>query len=163
MMFGKKKKDNYDKIVVSHLVFLTKDQRYALVYGDVVESLGVLTQYKIMGGKYDVKHDEVICKYVIGIELDDDFVEVFPSHYKINLPYETKSIKNMNTELGFKDYHEESQDLDITALLDRKDGGKGELFFEAIYTSKKEKKQGFHKIQIADIKSFNTSMAFTTF
>lgn len=147
------KKNNYDKIVLNHLVFLSKEQRYALYEYQTVENIGVLTQYKIIKGKYSVQHDEVICKYVITTDICNDFVEVLPTYYKINLPLVGDELKKDST----------ADCVDLMDILDRKDGGLGCLNFNAIYTSVNNNTQGFHKVTIKDISDFKKSLAFTIF
>lgn len=152
-MSWNKKKKNIDKIVVNHMVFLTREQRYKLYEFEEVEATGLLTQYRIIRGKYGVKHDEVITKYIITTDVKENFVEVFPTHYQINLPLgEMKSGDGSATSV-----------VDLADIVDRKDGGIASICFDAIYTSDDINLQGFHKIVIKDIKEFTKSLSFVDF
>lgn len=148
-----KKSTPYDKIVLNHLVLLTKKQRYKLYDLEPVEAVGLLTQYRIIDGKYGVKHDEVIVKYVITTNVAENYVEAFPAHYQINLPLDDFDI----------DYGADASSVDLIDIVDRKDGGVASITFDAIYTCPNMQIQGFHKVVIKDIKEMNKTLAFTDF
>lgn len=153
-MFTSKVKDSYDKIVLNHLVFLNSKQRQKLYDGGSVDCVGLLTQYKIIKGLYPVKHQEVVCQYQLTSTVTEvkKYIECFPSYYKFNLP----SFVSEEKTISGKTY-------DIHDILDKKQGGKESLFFEAMYTDQERKIQGFHKMEIRDIKYFNKSLTFLKF
>ena len=148
MFLGKKPKPVYDKIVLNHVIFLTEEQRYSLYEYDDVITTGFLIQYRIKKGKYDVKHDEIICQYVISTYQEEEIVQVFPNHYKINLPVNESHLPANNTTVDSHD------------IINKKDGGRESIFFEAIYTDVEKRMQGYHKVEIKDMKMFTKSLSF---
>jgi len=150
MFFKNKVKAKYNKMVINHQIFLTKEQRQSVFYGETVRVIGILTQYKIINGKYPIKHNEVFCNYVIETKADaHECIECLPTEYRINLPpYDGNGDNPMY------------ENIDLLDILDKKQGGRESLFFEAMYTDTKTKIQGFHKIEIRDIKFFDKSINF---
>lgn len=152
-MFPKRKKAKqiYNKIVVNHQIFLTSKQRNDLYMCHPLDVVGLLTQYKIEEGKYPIKHQEVICRYHLLAKTEvEEYVECFPTFYRINLPAITDDADLFAGSA-----------IDLRDMLDKKQGGKEGLFFEAMYTDKAKNLQGFHKIEIRDFKHFQKSMCFT--
>lgn len=151
-MFPKRKKtkQTYNKIVINHQIFLTSKQRQQLYMCEPVEVIGLLTQYKIENGKYPIKHQEVISKYHLVAKTEiEEYVECLPTFYRLNLPA-ISDDEDLFTGTA----------IDIRDIIDKKQGGKESLFFEAMYTDKIKKIQGFHKIEIRDIKHFQKSLCF---
>lgn len=148
MFIGKTPKKSYDKIVLNHVIFMTEDQRYAISEYEDVETTGVLTQYEIKNGKYNVKHAEIICKYIVSPQHEKEIIQVLPSYYKINLPIEEGEFPITNKTVNVHD------------IVNKKDGGREHIFFEAIYTDEEKKIQGYHKVEIKDIKVFMNSISF---
>jgi hypothetical protein len=153
MFFNNKVKTKYNKIVVNHQVFLTPNQRNNVYYGETVKVVGILTQYKVVDGLYPIKHNEVFCNYSICSKTDTlEFIECLPAEYRINLPAYDSEGKST-----------QYPDIDLVDILDKKQGGRESIFFEAMYTDSKKKIQGFHKIEIRDIKYFEKSLNFIKF
>jgi len=75
-------------LAVSHLIFLTKEQRYKLHEGETVDTTGVSVPVWFWGGNTSEPAMEVFCKYHITNQKTDNTICLMNGGYEINIPQE---------------------------------------------------------------------------
>jgi hypothetical protein len=73
-------------LAISHNIYLSHEERYSLVKGKIVETVGVSVPVWFLKGTTSEPAVEVFCKYVLTNTKDDYPVTAFAKGYKINLP-----------------------------------------------------------------------------
>jgi len=101
-------KDSKPLLTISHYIYLTKEQRYQIFNGEILEVVGVSVPVWFMGGNTSEPGKEVFSKYIISKNLDTFGLSIFEEGYRINLG---------NMQHG----------IDVRRLLDFKDKGAQEL------------------------------------
>jgi hypothetical protein len=162
---GKKKKNKKLLLVVSHNLFLTKDERYTLANGKVIQTIGVsLPVWFEKGGKTTEPAEEIFCKYTVTNPINPGalvLVQRSKEGYLICLPQIPEDYKAV--KLSDEAYREMTQEqLDCwyeqhaeppngRNLLDIKDGGAEYLRFEQ-HNAQKLQGHYCHIIHTVEIK-----------
>lgn len=102
-------------LLISHYLYLTKEERYSVAAGNTVEVIGVNIPVWFSSGKTDEPAEEVFCKYILSNSKDDFSIREFDEGFEINLPQ--INMKNTKKPLS-------------QSLLDVRDGGCEEIFFK---------------------------------
>jgi len=147
------KKKEQKKLAMSHMIFLTEEQRYDLFNGVKIEAVGILTQIDFVKNYKNHINQEVFCKYFIDCEPENPAIRAYAEHYEIHIPmeYDAESFfaaKNFDV-------------VYIHDILNKKDGGKEMIFFEKAFKNSKNNLDSYHKVEIKDIKFFDESMMFS--
>jgi hypothetical protein len=132
-------------LTVSHNIFLSKEQRYALSEpGQVVEVVGVSVPVWFLSGKTSEPAKEVFSLYKLVISDDNKAISKHKHGYLINLPRSLQSIS-----------------IPIAQILkDSEDGGRGTLQYKEYSNSKRNGKKFnvVHTIEIYDDKDLLDSI-----
>lgn len=102
-------------LLISHYLYLTRDQRYSLFNGEKLEIIGVNIPVWFYGGRTDEPAEEIFCKYILSNDENDFSIREHDEGFEINLPQ--VNMKNTKKALS-------------QSLLDVKDGGCEEIFFK---------------------------------
>jgi len=113
-------------LIVSHNIFLTREQSYKLVDGNALEVVGVNVPVWIYKNKISEPAVEVFSKYKIGTEANKLSIKEKGKIYEINIPKSQTS-----TPEGI---------VSLRDLLDIKDRGGEWLAFKQYHTVKQGKK-----------------------
>lgn len=135
-------------LTISHYIYLTKEQRYALNDGDEVEVVGICVPVWFDKGTTSEPAHEIFCKYKLtnpktGVNIkqsEDGFVLVLPSEDTESFAEEEKN-NSLKIKLGASE-----------SLLDFKDGGRECSEFR-LYQKLLINKNLYHLIHFIDIKS----------
>lgn len=100
--------NKYPKILsISHYIYLTREQRYAVFSEEQVETVGVSVPVWFKGGNTSEPAKEVFCRYIISNDRSVNGVELFDEGYLINLKVFDPDVR-LQSLLDFKDRgHEE--------------------------------------------------------
>jgi len=120
-------------LLISHNLFLTRDQRYALIKGNPITVVGVSLPvwFTTKSGKTTEPANEVFCNYRIANK-DGPLVTASENGYDINLPRspddcETKPTNEEWREMSFEDrekwYADNPSTMTIENLRDINDDG----------------------------------------
>ena len=106
-------------LIVSHHIYLTRDERYSLHNGKSIEVVGVSIPVWFSRGNTSEPAQEVFCKYKLTNDIIDKILNPIQDGYSINLPQkielldgEKETLDNLEIELP-----------NSKNLLDLKDGG----------------------------------------
>jgi hypothetical protein len=77
-------------LAINHLIFLTKDERYALFNGTNIETVGVTIPVWFWLGNTTEPAKEIFCKYLITNQPTSDTIDLWDGGYKINTPQQDK-------------------------------------------------------------------------
>lgn len=105
------------RLTVSHYIYLSRDQRYALHNGESLEIVGISVPVWFMKGNTSEPAKEVFCKYKITNQPGNRIINLTEDGYCVNLPQ--KVLKENSSE-------EANQAVNLRMsekLLDIKDGG----------------------------------------
>ncbi len=81
-------------LAINHLIFLTKDERYALADGTNVETVGVTVPVWFWSGNTTEPAKEIFCKYLLVNEDTKETVDLWEKGgYRINTPQQDQMIK----------------------------------------------------------------------
>lgn len=136
-------------LAIHHNIHLTRDQRYALHAGDVVETIGVSVPVWFMNKLTSEPAKEVFCKYKLKNPKKDVPIRILSTGYEISIPYregtkleisdeEWRDLNMNNKEKLEEMYKGLVQEVSSKNLLDIKDGGTGHL----VYREHNKVKQG---------------------
>lgn len=89
-------------LTVSHYIYLTREQRYQLADGLMVEVVGVSVPVWFKSGNTSEPAKEVFCKYILSSDIQSYGVSSFSEGYKINLRNLDKSV-SLNMLFDIKD------------------------------------------------------------
>lgn len=132
-------------LTISHNIFLSKEQRYALSEpGLVVEVVGVSVPVWFFSGKTSEPAKEVFSLYKLVISDDNKAISKHKHGYFINLP---RSLQTISIPIA-------------QILKDYEDGGRGTLQYKEYSTSKSNgrKFNVVHTIEIYDDKDLLDSI-----
>lgn len=136
-------------LAISHNIFLTKEQRYALHNRQDTEAVGISVPVWFIKGNTSEPAEEVFVKYLIkNCQEDQAYIKNIKSGYVVNVPQLPASYKPPERipddewrEMGVIRqelwYADNKAPASSNGLLDIKDGGGGYLSFKA--TSKTTK------------------------
>ena len=156
-------------LAIAHHIHLTRDERYRVFNGEIVETTAVSIPVWHYQGKTSEPAKEIFCHYIITNWSDaEEGVRQNVSGYEINLPQEPKNIApNIRltddewrklTEPYKKAYYH-SLEFPVTAmnLLDLKDGGSACMSFNQ-YNKITLTANGIHFVRIEDISLLTNSI-----
>ena len=132
-------------LTVSHNIFLSKEQRYALSDpGFVLETVGVSVPVWFYEGKTSEPAKEVFCKYIISITDDNLAIRSNADGYTINLPVTLENAAGLVADM----------------LKDPGDGCRGMLQYKEYSTSKYKstKFRVIHTVEIYDMDALSESI-----
>ena len=120
-------------LTISHHIFLTKDQRYALAKGVSIGVVGVSVPVKAKKGVRPKTAEEVFCKYFLNNCRSAENVTASKNGYDIHIPnrkYKRAKLSNEDWRKMTPDqrtawYAKQKQSKTGKLLLDVKDGGCG--------------------------------------
>lgn len=130
-------------LIVSHCIFLTKEQRNDLQIAKKVEVIGTSVPVWHYGGRTSEPANEVYCQYTIMPTKYNTFIKhTDKNDYEIELP-----VNSFNPELN------RENPMPLKNLKDLKDGGSEWLAFRQFGNVKRNKKiiQVIHFVEIKDI------------
>lgn len=147
-------------LAVSHNIYLSRDDRYRLHLGEVVETQGVSTPIWYFHGRSSEPGQEVFCRYTLSNNHESDYdIDQQSDGYFINLPTEEESrIRAGMTPDEWSQLTPQGKDVIMNGvptseiLLDSEDGGVSRMAFNQY---NKTKLKGLvvhvlHFIRIAD-------------
>ncbi len=148
-------------LAISHNIFLTKDERYALASGETVEAVGVSVPVWFFKGNTSEPATEVFCKYTLTNLAEDYPVTSLARGYKFNVPQVPPGYKIPNRpppedwaamSNAERDGWLKTHVVPLCSrdLLDAADGGVGYLRFKR-YNKIKENGRRLNQIHIIDI------------
>ena len=124
-------------LTVSHNIFLSKEQRYALCNpGHIVEVIGVSVPVWFLSGKTSEPAREIFSLYRLLISNDNKAISKHRQGYFINLPISLQTIPMPVADI----------------LKDPEDGGRGTLQYKEYSTSRSKGKKFnvIHTVEIYD-------------
>lgn len=143
-------------LVVSHYIYLDRDQRYKLFNGETIETSGISIPVWFEKGSTSEPAQEVFCKYILKNQRNHETIKALKDGYEINLPQSVALINLMKTkteEDGLESLRKLYEHYDRSLkLLDPEDGGAKWLDFKqyANMTFKKRKVEVVHSVEIKD-------------
>ena len=158
---------------IIHHVFLTREERYKLIKGHPVETVGVNSPIWSSNDFTTEPAEEIFCKYTL---VNDGTTTIYPSGtvercqdgYLVTVPSKAKAFRRPNNETWRKMLPEEREQWyeshnsppNFKKLLDIKDGGAEYLRFQFHKTMryKEHEVNVFHYIEIKDIGILNDSI-----
>lgn len=157
------------KLVISHNLFLTKEQRYKWYDGEDLETVGVSVPVWIDGSKTSEPAPEIFTKYQLKSDGDKIVLRAKRKYYEINVPKIVVCEKPKIPEFLWSllpqreqnKLHELTSGLSLKTLLDLKDGGSACLAFKtsAKITKNKKKVNATHFIEIKDMSELLDTLA----
>lgn len=115
-------------LTISHFLYLTRDQRYKIHAGEVVETVGVSVPVWFLKGNTSEPAKELFCKYKITNEPINKAIETVDEGFVINLPQKIDLQPEDTVDDSFR---EAMKHLPTSErLLDIKDKGAGYLHFK---------------------------------
>jgi len=150
-------------LMISHYLYLSHTERYALVSGKTIEVVGVSVPVWFHKGSTSEPAVEVFCEYVLSNDNQDFPVTPFIKGYKINLPQMLVGHKvaarpkpnvwdNMTIDEQERWERLHPQPPLTKDLLDAEDGGLGGLRFKK-YSKIREPDKQFNMIHNIEISS----------
>jgi hypothetical protein len=107
-------------LVVNHILYLTPEQRIALVRDRTpAQVVGISVPVWLCDGKSNEPAQEVFCQYTITNEQQEMMLSPLPTGYRINLPQPKPSLNDS-----------EQGSPDLKKLGNPEDGGMGWLLFK---------------------------------
>lgn len=157
------------KLLVSHNLFLSKEQRYKWHDGEDLEVVGVSVPVWINGQKTSEPASEIFTKYQLRSEGEKISLKAKRKYYEINIPKVAVCEKPKIPEFLWNLLPQKDQDklremttgLSLKNLLDLRDGGSACLAFKtnARITKNKKKVDATHFIEIKDMSELLDSLA----
>jgi len=157
------------KLVVSHNLFLTKEQRYKWHDGEDLEVVGVSVPVWVDGQDTSEPSSEIFTKYQLKSEGGKPSLKAKRKYYEINVPKVAVCEKPKIPEFLLSLLPKREQDklqgltsgLSLQNLLDLKDGGSEWLAFKTNtkITKNKKKINATHFIEIKDMSGLLDSLA----
>lgn len=154
-------------LIISHNIFLTREERYALVGGDVIEVVGISLPVWFSSEHTSKPAEEIFCKYEIQNNLKEKpgTIKCMGGGYSINLPQIPKDWKpapNISNEewrkMSEKElsswYKHYSEPKNAMNLKDINDGGSEYLKFKYLGEFKDRGKK-IHLMNYCIIKTIN--------
>ena len=144
-------------LVVSHYIYLNRDERYKLFNGENVETFGVSVPVWFEKGNTSEPAKEVFCKYILKNVKNHETIKALKDGYEINLPQSVtmlNKIKEGLTEDQLTNLKKIYDRLDRSSkLLDAEDGGAQWLEFKQYLNMnfKRKKVEVVHSVEIKDI------------
>ncbi len=160
-MHIEKPKVYYIPIFIDHQIFVSEDQRYAIYEGEEIIAIGKMNQIeqfaKSSSKSSEIYSKEIFSEYRIDNNRKKDTIEVFPSFYKIHIPF-----PNLITNEDFDESNEDFVHDFIEDILNEEDGGRKKLTinYKKTYKSKKKNFVFIHNIEIKDYCFFDKSITF---
>lgn len=157
-------------LTISHNIFLTKEQRYALVSGEEQVVVGVNVPVWLDQGYTSEPAREIFCKYYINNKNSDRLVSCGKDGYSISLPSKGNYLRlrrptdeewrSMSLDDRESWYEKNMIPPCAESLLDLKDGGGGYLRFRyRSNLSKNEQKiPVYHFVEIKPIEDLIASL-----
>ena len=159
-------------LAVAHHIHLTRDQRYRVIDGEMVEVVGVSVPVWHYHGRTSEPAREIFCKYILTNWADaEEGVRQNSEGYEINLPQISKQeMQNIrisdedwrNLSGIMKEAYYQSLKFPVTAknLTDIKDGGSACILFNQYskVTLNQLLANGIHFVRIEDISVLEDSM-----
>lgn len=134
-------------LTISHYVYLTKEQRYALHAGQEVEVVGVSVPVWFQKGTTSEPARELFCKYKLTNEKVNKVISQMEEGYVINLPQKTEATTDETPiSSGQSD-----------RLLDITDKGAEFLDFRQ-YNKVRQEHREFNVVHFVEIKRLETLM-----
>lgn len=136
-------------LTISHLIFLSREQRYALYAGQTLQVIGVSVPVWFCKDKTNEPANEVFCEY-----------KIIPTDFSSNI---TSKSKAYEIEIPLQEYNperKESNPVVLKNILDFEDGGVEWVAFRQLSNITKNKKK-VHVVQFLEIKpleEFETSI-----
>lgn len=158
-------------LVIHHNIFLSKEQRYAIHNGEIVDCDGVSIPVWVSGASTSEPAKEIFCRYQIKNTNEQIPIKLVPNGFEINLP----SVQGIGPpqsvtpeEWRAMSEHEKEElgafqapSISSSNLLDLKDGGNSSLMFRE--HSKIKSEDGtviiVHLVQIKSIDKVKYSFA----
>jgi hypothetical protein len=115
-------------LTISHFLYLTRDQRYKIHAGEVVETVGISVPVWFLKGNTSEPARELFCKYKITNEPVNKAISTVEEGFVINLPHKIELKPEDKVDDSFR---EAMKNLPTSErLLDIKDKGAGYLHFK---------------------------------
>ena len=133
-------------LIISHYIYLSKEERYKLYSGEILNVVGVSVPVWFDKGNTSEPAKELFCKYILTNDPVNKAIMPTKEGYHINLPQKLKT--NTSNEI------QEIIDLYLGTpekLLDVKDGGSEKLEFKQQNKAKQGSKS-FNIIHFVEIK-----------
>ncbi len=151
----------FTTLIVSHHLYLTKEERYLWYSGKELEIIGVNVPVWFSKGSSSEPAVEVFCKYTLGVSTHGIFMKHNEYGYELTVPQTSgkqmllpEDIWNSLEIQEKNEWHEQNQQSPcLASLLDIKDGGAGYLAFRQFNKFKKNKKVAnvIHMVEIKDM------------
>lgn len=125
------------KLIISHYIYLNREQRYALHEGECFEVIGISIP---VWQKENFEAKEIFCKYYLSNPKTNKGISILEKGYEIPLPYYITQ-KNILSEREWRKinltkpqllYNKNHNDITSEALLDIKDKGSECLCYREI-------------------------------
>ena len=133
-------------LTISHYIYLTKEQRYALHERKPIEVIGISIPVWFNKGNTSEPAKEVFCKYQITNDSINRILLQTDEGYNVNIPQNVEVHNENNEPLTATHFSTSEQ------LLDLSDGGVEYLEFKQ-YTKLNKKMHKFNVVHFFDIKS----------
>lgn len=131
-------------LTISHYIYLTKEQRYALHEGQNIEVIGVSVPVWFQKGSTSEPAKELFCKYELTNEKVNKVISKIEEGYAINIPQKIETTNEMQISLSQSD-----------RLLDRVDKGDEFLDFKQ-YNKALYNHREFDVVHFVEIKKLET-------
>lgn len=158
-------------LVVSHNIFLTKEERYAVIYGQTVKVIGISIPIWAQQGNTTEPAREIFCNYTISNSHIEKLVSFAEDGYTISLPYTTIRMRanKLPDEAWLKlsraeqeiFYEKNPQIVTARCLLDPSDGGGAYMKFKyrCLMNKNNNNIATFHFVEIKTIESLIASLS----
>lgn len=136
-------------LTVSHYIYLSREQRYAIHEGQKIEVVGISVPVWFDKGNTSEPAKEIFCKYYLTNNPTEKAIIPLDDGYYINLPQRMKILDSV-----IADESQEAIDIKILTsknLLDIKDGGSEWLEFKQ-FNKVQEEGRNFNAIHFVEIK-----------
>jgi hypothetical protein len=155
---------------ISHNIFLTHEERYALAAGRNVSVIGTNIPVWLDQGSTSEPAREIFCKYYLNNQASDRLVSGTTDGYKISLPTRGSYIRlrrptddewrAMSIDEQETWYEKNTLPPCAESLLDLKDGGGGYLRFRyrSNFSKDGQKMPAYHFVEIKKIEDLEISL-----
>lgn len=151
-------------LVISHYIYLNREQRYKLFDGENIETFGVSVPVWFDKGTTSEPAKEVFCRYLVKNVKNHEAIKTLKDGYEINIPqsvrplakFEEQEDYSINSKKKISNYFDRS-----LKLLDPEDGGAEWLEFKQYATMKHKRKkvEVVHSVEIKDIRILENTLS----
>lgn len=143
------------RLTISHYIYLSRDQRYALHNGEALEIVGTSVPVWFMKGNTSEPAKEVFCKYKLTNQPGNKIINISEEGYCINLPQKILKEASQDQIVNVENSRMSEK------LLDIKDGGAEQFEFRQYNNLEKQYGNGsiVHFVEIKPIELLTETLS----